>query len=171
MYSIAHPPVSGSPLVDGGAVGSTGGALAPFMTLLDKTSETGNAPKAFLNYIVFDRDYKIVDGGYIRVTEFAKEDGNLPVEDHETLAKELIIKTPGYVYIYLSNDNVALGGNSVEVYFDDFNVEHVKSPIIQAEDYYPFGLTFNSYKREKSVGNQYAYNGKEYLDELNIQWL
>jgi hypothetical protein len=28
-----------------------------------------------------------------------------------------------------------------EVYFDDFKVEHVKSPVISSQDYYPFGLT------------------------------
>jgi len=42
-----------------------------------------------------------------------------------------------------------------EVYFDDFKVTHVKSPVISTDDYYPFGLTFNSYSRENSVANQY----------------
>ena len=46
----------------------------------------------------------------------------------------------------------------VEVYFDDFKVTHIKSPVIQQDDYYPFGLTFNSYQRESSVGNRYLYN-------------
>jgi RHS repeat-associated protein len=59
----------------------------------------------------------------------------------------------------------------VEVYFDDFKVTHTKSPVIQSEDYYPFGLTFNSYRRENSVANQYLYNGKEKQDELGLDWL
>jgi RHS repeat-associated protein len=168
MYSISHPPVSGSPLIDGGAVGSTGGAIAPFMTLLDKRSLTGDAPKAFLNYLVFDRNYKILDGGYIRVTEWAKERGQLPTKDHEILSKELTIKQAGYVYIYLSNDNVALDGNPIEVYFDDFSVEHIKSPVIQAQDYYPYGVTYNSYLRERSVKQDYLFGGKESQDELNL---
>jgi len=59
----------------------------------------------------------------------------------------------------------------MEVYFDNFKVTHVKSPVIQTEDYYPFGLTFNSYSREYSIPNQYQYNSKELQDELNLGWL
>ena len=38
-------------------------------------------------------------------------------------------------------------------------------------NYYPFGLTFNSYKRENAVANMYQYNGKETQDELAIGWM
>src|SRR3954470_1590380 len=55
-----------------------------------------------------------------------------------------------------------------EVYFDDFKVEHVKSPVIQSEDFYPFGLTFNSYQRENSTPNPLQFNGKEQQDELSL---
>jgi RHS repeat-associated protein len=61
--------------------------------------------------------------------------------------------------------------NEVEVYFDDFKVEHRKSPVIQSQDYYPFGLTFNSSNRENSISNQHQYNDKELQDELNLGWL
>jgi len=59
----------------------------------------------------------------------------------------------------------------VEVYFDDFKVTQVKSPVVQTEDYYPFGLTFNSYSRENSVQNQFQYNSKELQDELGLGWM
>jgi len=36
------------------------------------------------------------------------------------------------------------------------------------ENYYPFGLTFNSYQRENSVSNQYQYNGEKLQDELGV---
>jgi RHS repeat-associated protein len=39
------------------------------------------------------------------------------------------------------------------------------------EDYYPFGLTFNSYHRENSDVNLFQYNGKEEQDELDLGWL
>jgi RHS repeat-associated protein len=38
------------------------------------------------------------------------------------------------------------------------------------DDYYPFGLTFNSYSRENSTPNLYQYNGKEKQDELGLDW-
>ena len=35
-------------------------------------------------------------------------------------------------------------------------------------DYYPFGLTFNSYSRENSVANNYLYNKKELISDLGL---
>lgn len=39
------------------------------------------------------------------------------------------------------------------------------------DDYYPFGLAFNSYTREQSLKQDYKYNGKELQDELGLNWL
>ena len=36
------------------------------------------------------------------------------------------------------------------------------------DNYYPFGLTFNSYQRENSTPNQYKFNGIEEQDELGL---
>ncbi len=41
----------------------------------------------------------------------------------------------------------------------------------KCNDYYPFGLTFNSYQRESSTKNNYLYNGKELQDELDLGWM
>jgi RHS repeat-associated protein len=38
------------------------------------------------------------------------------------------------------------------------------------DDYYPFGLTFDSYQRENLTKNNYLYNGKELQDELDLGW-
>ncbi|SKC85116.1 RHS repeat-associated core domain-containing protein [Ohtaekwangia koreensis] len=170
ITSIANGTAATTTYVDGGAIGSTGGTVNPFGSILNKGNETGTAPKAYLNYLVFDRDYNILDGGFVRVSEAAMESGTGIQHEHELLSKELVIKKPGYVYLYLSNDNVALGGSPVEVYFDDFMVEHTKSPVIQSDEYYPFGLTFNSYRRENSVFNKIKFQGQEHIDDLNLGW-
>jgi RHS repeat-associated protein len=39
------------------------------------------------------------------------------------------------------------------------------------DNYYPFGLAFNSYSRENSTPNDYKYNGKEKQEELGLDWL
>jgi RHS repeat-associated protein len=136
---------------------------------LDKSQETGTGPKAYLNFIVFNEDFEPIIGesGFIRIPDTAKEDGTDVLHALLTRTQPLLIKQPGYVYIYISNENET----PVEVYFDDFKVEHVKSPVIQSHDYYPFGLTFNSYIRENNVPNQYQYNGKEVQNELGLGWL
>jgi RHS repeat-associated protein len=151
--------------VDGGAAGSLGTSTYPF-TPISHTSESGTAPMAYLNYVVVNRDYTtVLDQGFMRITTNAKESGQNVA--HETLSASIAIQEPGYVYIYLSNENPTI----VEVFFDDFKVEHIKSPVIQMDDYYPFGLAFNSYSRENSVKNLYQYNGKEKQDELDLGWL
>ena len=44
------------------------------------------------------------------------------------------------------------------MFFDDFQIQQVHSKVVQSDDYYPFGLTFNSYQRENSIYNRYLYN-------------
>jgi RHS repeat-associated protein len=57
------------------------------------------------------------------------------------------------------------------VFFDDFEVVHTKGPVVQSEEYYPFGLTFNSYQKENSVGQNLKFYSKEEQDELGLGWL
>jgi RHS repeat-associated protein len=102
------------------------------------------------------------------MTEAAREYGQDGA--HEKLASEFVITMPGYVYIYLSNDNFALNGQQIEVYFDDMHVEHAKSPVISVDDYTPFGVTFNSYKRENSVENRIKFQGQERIIDLDLNW-
>jgi RHS repeat-associated protein len=59
----------------------------------------------------------------------------------------------------------------MDVYFDDLKITHTKSPIIQQDDYYVFGMAFSEYQKENSVANQNLYNGKERQDELGLDWL
>jgi RHS repeat-associated protein len=115
---------------------------------------------------IFDRNFIPVDGGFIQMTTAAKEHGQDVA--HELLSSgNITIKQPGYVYVYLSNEETS----PVEVYFDDFKVTHTKSAVVQVNDYYPFGLTFNSYSRENSVPQKFKFNSKEEQDELSIAWL
>lgn len=57
---------------------------------------------------------------------------------------------------------------ALQVGFDDYEVKHQQRGVVQLEDYYPFGLTFNSYQRENSVDQKNVYNGKEIQDGLNL---
>src|SRR5882762_3665656 len=47
----------------------------------------------------------------------------------------------------------------------------IKSPVVQHEDFYPFGLSFNSYSRENIVPQNYLYNGKEQINDLSVDWI
>ena len=127
---------------------------------------------AYVNFISVDRNFvlqtDISQTNFVRITEAAKESGAIGGNGlHERLYAEVTVKQAGYMYIYLSNDNPTVA----EVYFDDFKVTQVKSPVIQQDDYYPFGLAFNSYSRENSTPNDYKFNGKEEQTELGLGWL
>jgi RHS repeat-associated protein len=128
-------------------------------------NSTGAGPKAYLNWLVYDRNFALITSksGYARMTTAARETGQNV--NHEKLTGSITIGEAGYIYIYLSNEE---GAGAYEVYFDDFKVAHTKSPVIQSDDYYPFGLTFNGYTRENSTPNDYKFSGKEEQNELGL---
>ncbi|MBI3219204.1 MAG: RHS repeat-associated core domain-containing protein, partial [Bacteroidetes bacterium] len=148
-----------------GYANSTSSFNASYPGLLGTKTDNG-APKAYLNWLVFDRNYVSLTGGFKQITTAGKEAGTDVA--HELVNSPTInITDAGYVYIWLSNENTT----PVEVYFDDFKVTQTKSPVVATNDYYAFGLTFNPYTRENSTQQNYLYNGKELQDELNLGWL
>jgi RHS repeat-associated protein len=153
-------------VIDGAGYGtSTSTFPFPTQATANTSGSSEPGPKAYLNWLVFDKNYVLLTGGFDRLSTGAREFGQ-DVAHERLFSPEVLITEPGFVYIFLSNEETT----PMEVYFDDFKVDHIKSPIVQSDDYYAFGLTFNSYNRENSVANQYLYNGKEKQDELGLDW-
>jgi RHS repeat-associated protein len=170
LASLMNAIISGINVPAGTFVDGAGYGLStnlPFTPGWGAKAGTGAPPMAYLNWMVFDRDYSqdLGRSGYMRITTNAKETGTNATHD-KLFSPEITITQPGYVYIWLSNENPT----PVEVYFDDFKVTQVKSPVIQQDDYYAFGLVAESYSRENSLPNQYKYNSMELQDELNLGW-
>ncbi|MGE0773082.1 MAG: DUF6443 domain-containing protein [Cyclobacteriaceae bacterium] len=163
MAAVAGGTAPPGTVIDGGVPGSIGSETYPF-TPIDHSSEGGTAPKAYLNYILFNKKMTdVLDFGYRRVTSNSREYGQDAPHDR-LYFDPITITEPGYMYIYLSNEN----DTPVEVYFDDLAVTHTQSPVVQSDEYYPFGLTFNSYSRENSAENKYLYQSKEIQDGLDL---
>ncbi|WP_323829711.1 RHS repeat-associated core domain-containing protein [Algoriphagus persicinus] len=133
-------------------------AMPSFIGILGGNGEQNSgAPRAYLNLMVFDLNFQQVGNTLFKqISTAAQEDGSDISHEYISI-NPVTITEPGYVYIYLSNENVT----PVEVFFDDFKVTHTPTDIVQKDDYYPFGLTFNSLLRENSLGNKYLFNGKE----------
>ncbi len=165
LAQIIAGTASAGTVIDGPNYSVNGITPFPYTGLAGEGNSTGTGPKAYLNYLVFDRNFVFVNGGYVQVSTAAREDGtNVP---HQQLTAQVIITQPGYVYTYLSNESTS----PIEVYFDDFTVQQIKSPVVQQEDFYPFGLKFNSYQREKSVPNTIKlFQGQEHVDDLGLNW-
>jgi RHS repeat-associated protein len=128
--------------------------------------EDDNAPKAYLNYILFDKNFVAYDMGFNQINIDALEDGT--DKTHDVLSLEAAVTRPGYIYIYLSNEN----SKQIEVYFDDLTIKHKHTAVIQTDDYYPFGLAIAglSGRTENKVENRFLYNGKELQTDLNLDW-
>jgi RHS repeat-associated protein len=113
--------------------------------------------------IVFDKDFKADLSKSLKVAitgEGKYKPGSNHYGTHEQVALPgaIAIAEPGYVFVYVSNETP-----QSEVYFDDFQIAHTTTPIVQKDDYYPFGGTFNSYV--SGDPNDYKFQGMELQDE------
>nr|WP_238354341.1 RHS repeat-associated core domain-containing protein [Fulvivirga marina] len=50
------------------------------------------------------------------------------------------------------------------------NVVLTEGNVVQKDDYYPFGLQFNSWNRVTTKPNKHLYNGKELQTDLGLNW-
>ena len=82
-------------------------------------------PLAYVNYLMFNEDYLLVDFGYQQVSTAAL---NNP---HELLSLTTVAPQNGFMYIYLTNESAL----DLDVFFDELTITHTQSPILQ-EDHY-----------------------------------
>ncbi|MBN8856769.1 MAG: hypothetical protein J0H29_00190, partial [Sphingobacteriales bacterium] len=124
--AAAHGGVTASQL---NGIGNVTGGIT---TLLgDQTTDaagTPTVPKAYINYIFFDEQFKVAQSG------FSRAGSNSVVKTHTDLTNKTAPKN-GYVYIYVSNES------PVDVFFDNLQVIHTRGAILEETHYYPFGLT------------------------------
>jgi len=162
--SIASAVASAFGVTAGTEFSALNNNVNPISTLITRSPNTA---KAYLIYIFFNADYSYGGQfGYQVVTSAAQV-------GHERLALDVTIPANGYLYTYVANESDV--STATSVYFDDFSVIHTRNntglQVLQTSDYYPFGLTFNSYERENSIEQKYLFNGKEEQNELDLGWL
>jgi RHS repeat-associated protein len=126
--------------------------------LLSNQTNTNNAtpqvPKSFINYILFDDQFKCVGSG------FAPVGANSVLTDYASASAlhNIPVTKNGFVYIYCSNES------PVDVFFDNLQVMQTRGPILEETHYYPFGLTMAGISSKALNGvikNKYGITGKE----------
>jgi RHS repeat-associated protein len=141
-----------------GAAGESGLIYSGVNSTLNTYGTGGNQgdwrPAAYLNFILFDKNYNVLDAGWqvAPSTTFTKQKLSFATKE---------IKEEGYLYAWLSYEN----DSDNWVYFDDFKVTHTKTNIVQYNEYYPFGLQAStSWTRDNSTNN-YLYNAGNELNK------
>jgi RHS repeat-associated protein len=113
-------------------------------------------PKAYINYILFDEQFRPVTtgggSGFIPVNTTADQISPLVVTN-------VSIPKGGFLYVYCSNES------NMDVYFDNLQVVNTRSPLLESNSYYPFGLAMAGItdKVEKTgyLANTYKFGSKE----------
>ncbi len=114
-----------------------------------------NVPAAFLNYMLFDEDMAMYQHGFIQISSAANM-------NHERMfLDDVLVEKEGLAYVWVSNESASLNW----VYFDDMNVTLKEGAVIQREDFMPFGMSFNGYKRyDPNYEGTYSNGGLGWKD-------
>lgn len=121
-----------------------------------------NRPKAYLNFVLFDDQFKLVEEN-----SGVKQVKASPDELQQLVKDKMPIKKSGFLYVYTSNES------SQDVYFDDVVVTQATGPLLEETHYYPFGLTMagissNALKGSNYPKNRKEFNGIEHITELDL---
>jgi|GEM_PF-1806418 len=123
--------------------------------LNDSVPTPSGKPKAYINWILFDDQFRPVSSS----SGFSAVNDNPDIINTHTATTN--ITKNGYLYVYCSNES------NIDVFFDNLQVVHARGPLLEEDHYYPFGLSMAgiSSKAAGSLENKLKYNGKELQHE------
>ncbi|TWF32864.1 RHS repeat-associated protein, partial [Chitinophaga polysaccharea] len=135
-----------------------------YRRLKEKEPDQPNAdqPKAYLNFVLFDDEFKLVEEN-----SGVKQVKATP-DELQTLGQDkMVIKKTGFLYAYTSNESVE------PVFFDNIILGVNSGPLLEETHYYPFGLTMagissNALKGTNYPINRNKFNGIELNSDLDL---
>jgi len=145
------------------------GVTAVVNDFLSNQSYDNSKPKAFLNWMVVDEDFKKVTStnhmGAVQVPTIASGDSN-----HLLVGPtNMVVRRGGWLYVYVSNES------NQNVFFDNIVASHKRGPVVEQSDYYAFGLEILGISSKAAVAAEYDVNrkkfqGQEYTTDLDVDY-
>lgn len=130
--------------------------LLSFLNAPASTSGSNQAPKAYLNIVFFDEQFKF-DKVNSRIYPVAYISDKLKRTIDRFMANAIPVVKNGYAYIYFSNET------NESVYFDNFQVTQERGRILEETHYYPFGGRMEGIcsRAFGKTPNKFQFGGKE----------
>lgn len=153
---------AGTNAVAGGSKGAANATIlngnanttGPLTTLLNGVATpSGPTPKAYINWILFDEQFKpVTSGSGVDPVNTAAD-----VIKAHSLTGINIVKS-GYLYIYCSNES------NQDVYFDNLQVVHTRGALLEERHYYPNGLTMFAISNRAfgKLQTNFGYQAKDF---------
>jgi RHS repeat-associated protein len=141
-------------------------------TLVDQTNNP-DAPKAHLNILFFDQNFRLIP----QVSSVTQVNPNLVGGNGWTVltptgssggsgGSPMCCTTPepGYLVIYVDNQSIGK-----DVWFDNIMVGHYTGKVQEENHYYPYGLTLETDAQLNHKDQPYKYNGISLEKQLGLE--
>jgi RHS repeat-associated protein len=132
----------------------------------NQPNQNNDLPKASIEWIILDEQFKYVSGGFDMVGTATNSTGTFKNHNNSTIPTISIPKN-GYIYVYCANES------KFDVFFDNLQLIHTRGPILEETHYYPFGLTQAGISSKAlNFGNpenkKNKFQDQEYNDDLGV---
>jgi RHS repeat-associated protein len=153
-------------LKGGGESGNNASLLSLGLSINPAPNPSSGEPKAYLQVIYFDKDYKYITSRIRKVTTAAKGNTNWQplVVDPATDADAFPINQDGYLQVLVANE-----GN-IDVWFDELTITHKEALLVQENHYSPWGLNLAGIEKTGAPDHKFQYNNRERQTELGLNW-